>query len=266
MGTSESTPAVQGQGFFVTGTDTGVGKTVVTAGLAAAAARQGLSVCVYKPIQTGSPTLDVAEDPQQIQTWLGEGVVSVTHSYNFLIPVAPYVADPQRTIRLEKIVEDFRSLQARYDVVLVEGAGGVRVPIAPQIDTRHLIQALGLPTLLVARPNLGTINHTLLSVESLQQAGIQVQGVIVSNMPEGEALAASQDVAVQTLQDVFKAFLPVSLLGTVPPLALQEGGFASDAPEGQAAFDRLWETLAWGSRGHNAPWQGLGRSPIKDLP
>lgn len=251
MAVSDSPFATKAHCFFVTGTDTGVGKTVVTAGLAAAAAKKGLSVCVYKPIQTGSPSLEVAEDPQQVQAWLGDGVVSVHHTYNFLIPVAPYVADPQQTIRLDKIVEDFRLLQARYDVVLVEGAGGVRVPIAPQIDTRHLIQALGLATLLVARPNLGTINHTLLSVESLQQAGIQVQGVIISNMPEGEALATCQDVAIQTLQDVFKAFLPVPLVGTVPPLTLREGMFAAEAGEAAQPFERLWDTL-WAPRPQTA--------------
>jgi dethiobiotin synthetase len=221
--------------LFVTGTDTNVGKTVVCAGLVSAALYAGLKVCYYKPIQTGSPNLESPEDPGQIWYWLGEEPGLTTYcSYNFLDPVTPMVADPEETIRFEQIQRDLKHLQAEHDVVIVEGAGGVRVPVTPQLEMIHLMQFLDEQVLVVARPNLGTINHTLLTLEALKTRRIPVVGVAVSGYP-----LFPPDKAIKTLPDVFKSVLPVPLLALLPEIALERS--VLDIPP--VAFQELLEKL-----------------------
>ena len=222
--------------LFITGTGTGVGKTVVTAAIAAWLLSQGKSFCVYKPIQTGSPDSTQPEDPTSIQSWLGADV-PIHCSYCFPTPVAPYAADPGRTIQIGKILQDFKDLQKKYDVILVEGAGGVRVPVAPHIEMIDLIRMLQLPVLVVAHPQLGTINHTLLTVESLLTQRMEVKGVVISNFPEPEA--AQSDPAVHSLIATLEPFLSVPLLGTLPPVTLNAAGFQSVVA--QVAIWGLWE-------------------------
>lgn len=226
--------------LFITGTGTGVGKTIITAGLAAALRRQGQSVCVYKPIQTGSPDSAQPEDPTQIEAWLSDDFPTAC-TYCFPEPVGPYMADHQREIQPERILADFQQLQQQYQTVLTEGAGGVRVPIAPQFEMRDLMQLLQCPALVVASPWLGTINHTLLTVEALQHAKITVKGVVISGMPGPESDAA-KDPAVQGLTDTLKAFLPVPLLGTIPTFNPSPKGFQQ--PEIQGHFDHLLTALS----------------------
>lgn len=209
--------------LFITGTDTGVGKTVITAALASWMCRQGKSVCVYKPVQTGSENLSEPEDPMQVTAWVDSDRLTVHHTYNFHPPVAPYVADPDRTIEVAQIVRDFERLRGAHDLVLVEGAGGVRVPVAPGVEMAGLMKALNTPVLVVARPNLGTINHTLLTVEALLARGLSVAGVVVSNYPEH-----TDDLAIRALPEVLREFLPVPLLALVPPVELGPGCFQSD--------------------------------------
>lgn len=203
--------------LFITGTDTGVGKTVVTALLARYFQQAGHSVCVYKPVQTGS-VVERPEDPWQVRDWLGQPEFPMACSYCFELPAAPLVSDLGREIRWEKLLDDFQALKRRYDVVLVEGAGGVRVPITATHDMRDLMQDFGLPVLVVARPTLGTINQTLLTVESLRARRLPVLGVLVSNCPENSA-----DPAIQTLPAVLEQWLSVPYLGTLPPFPLASG-------------------------------------------
>jgi dethiobiotin synthetase len=210
--------------LFITGTDTNVGKTVVTAGLTASLLAMGRSVCVFKPIQTGSVDLAHPEDPEQVRKWVGDhAALALKNRFNFHPPVAPYVADTERVIKLDPIRQDLAEYRSQYDWVLVEGAGGVRVPITPPgtgiSETRDLITALDIPALVVSRPNLGTINHTLMSVESLQAKGVRVLGVVVTNHPD-ETREEIRDEAIASLPEVLAEFLPVPVLAWIPPLAL----------------------------------------------
>ena len=213
---------------FIAGTDTDVGKTVITAGLAMALLDAGQTVCVYKPVQTGTEDLSKPVDPESIRNWLSEDDgtspdhLHVTVSYVFHEPVAPWVADPEGTIRLEKLVADFEDLQKRFDWVLVEGAGGLRVPVTAHHDTLDVIEALSIPTILVARPNLGTINHTLLSLDALANRNLECLGVVVSNMPTADDLALEPDLAVSSLPDVFARWLPLPVLGWIPEIPLDD--------------------------------------------
>jgi len=214
--------------LFITGTGTGVGKTVVTATLAAWLKNQGKDVCVYKPIQTGSPDPQLPEDPTRIKSWVGEDLETFC-SYCFAEPVAPYAADPERTIQSGKILQDYKVLQKKHEIVLVEGAGGVRVPVAKHLEMIDLIRMLQLPVLIVASPNLGTINHILLTVESLMIQRLEISGVVISDYPDSPIEEIS-DPAVRTLLPTLEAFLPVPLLGTLPSITLDTAGIRSTFP------------------------------------
>jgi dethiobiotin synthetase len=208
--------------LFITGTGTGVGKTVVTAAIAAWLKSRGENFCVYKPIQTGSPDSNLPEDPTTIKQWVGADVETAC-SYCFPDPLAPYAADPKRTIQSSKILHDFKALQKKHRIVLVEGAGGVRVPVAPHLEMIDLIRLLQIPVLVVAHPQLGTINHILLTVDALLAKGIEVKGVVISGYPPPE----QQDLAIRTLLPTLEPFLSVPLLGTLPPIQLNPEGFMS---------------------------------------
>lgn len=217
--------------LFITGTDTGVGKTVLTAGLAALLTRQGKSFCVFKPIQTGSPDANHPEDPEQVKHLVSANVPTYC-TYCFPSPVAPYAADPERTIQPRQILTQFKELQSRYEVVLVEGAGGVRVPVAPHFEMLDLARMLQLPVAVVARPNLGTMNHTLLTVDALLAQRLEVKGVVISNWR-----ADDPDPAVHSLRETLEPFLAVPMLGLLPPLPQTAGSFLDDAVIEQ--FERL---------------------------
>jgi dethiobiotin synthetase len=218
--------------LFITGTGTGVGKTVVTAGLAALLQHRGESFCIYKPVQTGSPDSEKPEDPEQVKQWVARDVE--THcSYCFSEPVAPYAADTAHVIQPLKILDDFKALQKKHRIVLVEGAGGVRVPVAPHLEMMDLIRMFQLPVVVVSSPNLGTINHTLLTVDALLGQRVEVKGVVISGLPPKE----TADLAVQTLQTTLEPFLKVPLLGMLPTLALTRGGLMQE--QSLRAFEAL---------------------------
>lgn len=168
--------------LFITGTDTGVGKTWVSAALAAQALDLGKSVIYYKPIQTGSPVGQPPEDPQCIHDLLGDQVKTYCR-YCFEPPVTPSVADTKGIIQTSRILEDVDAYGRQADLLLVEGAGGLAVPISDSLLMIDLIQQLAIPVLLVAHCRLGTINHTLLSVEALQRRNIPIQGIVLNFYP-----------------------------------------------------------------------------------
>ncbi|MGD0167256.1 MAG: dethiobiotin synthase [Gaiellaceae bacterium] len=161
------------RGYFVTATDTGVGKTVVTAALATALRTRGRDVAVFKPVQSGAR----AEDPQGDAARLGADCV-----YAFAAALAPIVAARAagEQIELEPILARGRELEQEHELLLVEGAGGLLTPLAPDLDVAGLAAALDLPLLVVARAGLGTVNHTLLTIEAATARGLAVAGVVLN--------------------------------------------------------------------------------------
>lgn len=218
--------------LFITGTGTGVGKTVVTAGLAALLKHHGESFCVYKPIQTGSPDPEKPEDPEQVKHWVAADVETYC-TYCFPEPVAPYAADTDHIIQSRKILDDFKMLQKKHRIVLVEGAGGVRVPIARHLEMIDLIRMFQLPVVVVASPHLGTINHTLLTVDALLEQRLEVKGVVIS----GASSQEMADPAVRSLQATLEPFLKVPFLGMLPEFDLQCGGLMQE--QSFQAFEAL---------------------------
>jgi dethiobiotin synthetase len=187
------------KGYFVTGTDTDVGKTFVTCALAERARANGRGVFAFKPIETGcSVEADGAllgGDQELLVVAAGGWQHGILRGvYRFALPAAPLVAAEQagQVIDLGLVVRTTRngSMQHGTTLTLVEGAGGWRVPITPTADMSTLVHALGLPVLIVARAGLGTINHTLLTVEAVEGDGMRLAGVVLSQRPTDDPTAA----------------------------------------------------------------------------
>ena len=182
------------KGIFVTGTDTGVGKTIVAATLARLLRMRGVRVGVMKPVTSGCRTGNgslVSDDALLLCEAAGISISEDIAPYCLREPVAPAEAAKIDGVRIEisRIKEAFQRLCAKYDYVIVEGAGGLMVPLVGGILIADLVRELDLPLLVVSRPNLGTINHTVLTCYSAQQMGLAVAGVIVNNYPSSPGLA-----------------------------------------------------------------------------
>lgn len=176
-------------GLFITGTDTGVGKTVVTAALTAILRRGGIDAVPMKPVQTGCLHRNhrlVAPDLEQALRLAGVLVTERAKAdlalYRFIKPCSPHLAAEcvQKMISIRCIQRAFQRLTHQYTMVLVEGAGGVLAPLDRRRTMLDLMAALGLPVVLVARPGLGTINHTLLSINALRGAGLRIFGLMMN--------------------------------------------------------------------------------------
>jgi dethiobiotin synthetase len=185
------------QGVFVTGTDTDVGKSVIAAGLTAALRSRKVRATYFKAVQSGCQEEDgrlIAGDARLAQTMAGlEEPLEVLTPVVLQLPLAPAVAAAQAGVRidLEEIARAYRHLAGRYEFMVVEGAGGLYVPL---VDNTFLVldlaRWLGLPVVVVARAGLGTINHTVMTVKAVQQAGLPVVGVIMNQYPKKPNLAA----------------------------------------------------------------------------
>lgn len=184
------------KGVFVTGTDTGVGKTIVAAALARLLRMKGLNVGVMKPVTSGCRDENgalVSDDALLLCQAAGTPYGADVAPYRLREGVAPAEAAKVEGVRIDlaHIKEAYDRLAASYDYVIVEGAGGLMVPLSGGLLVADLARELGVPLLVVARPGLGTINHTVLTCFAAQQMGLEVAGVIVNGMPENPGLAES---------------------------------------------------------------------------
>lgn len=183
------TRSTAARGYFVTGTGTGVGKTFVTARLAAQAHAKGMRVFAFKPIETGCVLVDgrrVGEDQEQLAKAAGDWQTGeLRNLFTFERPASPLAAaaSEQRSIDLDLVSRAFARGAADADLVLVEGAGGWRVPITEAADMSNLALQLGLPVLVVGTAGLGTINHTLLTVEAVVRDGAVLAAIVLSVRP-----------------------------------------------------------------------------------
>ena len=181
---SRGTRHASRHGAFITGTDTGVGKTLVTAALALCLKQRGVVVGVMKPVETGYGIEGAAEsDAARLCAAAGmtEPVEAIS-PYRFPDPLAPLDAARRAgtVIRMNTIVAAFHALTARHSLMLIEGAGGVRVPISEKADMRDLIERLGLPVIVVGRTAIGSVNHVLLTLEALAWRRIAITAVVLN--------------------------------------------------------------------------------------
>jgi dethiobiotin synthetase len=176
------------RGCFVTGTDTGVGKTAVSAAILASLRRRGVAVRAVKPLVTGlddPPDPDWPPDHELLARAAGSDPADVILA-SYGPPVSPHLAaelagGPAPTLRW--LADGVRAAGRDGTITVVEGVGGLLVPLGPDADVRALAGALGLPLVVAARPGLGTINHTLLTLEAARAGGLEVVGVVLTPWP-----------------------------------------------------------------------------------
>lgn len=174
------------KGVFITATGTGIGKTLVAGGMARFLKDKGVNVGVMKPIASGGQ-----EDAEYLMgaSQVTDGMEEVNPVY-LANPLAPYEAAriEKKKIDLGGIAKAFQGLSRRHSAMIVEGVGGVRVPLTKNQDVTHLIRMLKLPALVVASSRLGTINHTILTLDALKKEKIILLGVVL-NFFDSEDLA-----------------------------------------------------------------------------
>jgi len=201
-------PGAKNLGLFITGTDTDVGKTIATAVLGTLIKEHGCDVGVMKPIQCAGADTARLKKFLQINDSLKE-----INPYYAKEPLSPHVAFKKgRTkINIKRIMQAYQRLATRHEVMLVEGAGGLMVPIADDYLMADLIKEMNLELIIVARLGLGTINHTLLTINQARAKGLSIKGVIFNDIQGGKA-----GVAEKTNPDTIGRLSGVPVLGIIP--------------------------------------------------
>lgn len=208
---SRQPPAAGRRGFFVTGTDTGVGKTLVACSLLRACVARGQTAIGMKPVATGV----AAGTPGDVEQLVAASSVSApgeeVNPYGFAPPIAPHIAAEQAGVRIElgRIERAFHALAARAQVVVVEGIGGFHVPLGGGVDTAQLAARLALPVVLVVGMRLGCLNHALLTAEAIAARGLKLAGWVANHVDPHMAVAAEN---VQALEQR----IPAPLVARIP--------------------------------------------------
>ncbi len=205
--------------YFVTGTDTDVGKTLVSCALLHAFAEQGMRVVGMKPVAAGGCDENGRNDDDRklraassVQAGFGQ-----TNPYCFTHAVAPHLAARfvGVSINMERIIESYRELAAQADVVIVEGAGGFRVPLNDRQEISDIAVELGLPVILVVGMRLGCINHALLTVDAIRAKGLELAGWVANVMDENMEMLEGN-------MEALKVRIEAPLLGVFPHQAIPD--------------------------------------------
>ena len=214
--------------FFVTGTDTGVGKTRVTAGLLAAARATGLKVAGMKPVASGAQQRDgrlVSEDALLIAEASGQSTpYEDLNPYCLLEPISPHIAANRANIEIDiaKIAEIAARLARAHDLLLIEGAGGWYAPLRPRESMADLVRAIGAPVLLVVGLRVGCLNHARLTHEAIEWSGVGFSGLIACQLdPHFEALEENLATLASLLGAPPLGMLPFERDGTRAALHLR---------------------------------------------
>lgn len=201
------------RGVFVTGTGTGVGKSIVAAAICAGLAAKGLRVAAFKPVVTGLDDEPAGWPPDHelLAAAAGGQRPEDVAPYRFGPPVSPhYAAELAETaIEADRLIRAALRAGEAADALVVEGVGGLLVPITGGYLVRNLAVDLALPVVIAAAPGLGTINHTLLTVESARSAGLDVRAVVFTPWPaEPDGVALSNRRTIATLAEIEVICLP----------------------------------------------------------
>ncbi|MCB9799820.1 MAG: dethiobiotin synthase [Candidatus Omnitrophica bacterium] len=205
-------------GIFITGTDTNVGKTVVAAGIALALKERGLKVGVMKPVATGCEGNEkylVSHDAVYLWEAAENEYPSLTNPSRFRNPLAPHVAATleKKSVNIEGLKKAYRELQKHYDFVIVEGIGGLFVPLTKDYFVSNLIKDFDLPCVIVAKSVLGSINHTLLTIDAALVRGIDIRGIIFNRVP-----VVNYSLAEITSPRAIHELTGVPILGSIPEM------------------------------------------------
>jgi dethiobiotin synthetase len=201
-------------GVFVTGTDTGVGKTVVAAGIAGAMRKDGIDVGVMKPIATGIPQ---GNGFRSSDAELLAKISDCKDSENEINPVfLPLESSPLAAsralnidIKLGEIFSAFKRLTDKHDFVIVEGIGGVMVPLKQNYFVIDMIKEMNLPVLIVSRAALGTLNHTMLTVRACKEHNLNVAGIVLNGV-------RNDNFAEKTANELIRDLTEIFVIGSIP--------------------------------------------------
>jgi dethiobiotin synthetase len=224
--------------FFVAGTDTEIGKTLVSCALLHGLQRAGLRAAAMKPIASGAVERDGVlhnEDADQLDAAANVALPDdIRTPFMMREPIAPHIAASREGVALEigRIVDAHRVALTRADIVVVEGVGGFRVPLDDTHDTADLAVALGLPVVLVVGMRLGCISHALLTAEAIAARGLPLAGW-VANRVDPNMLYPEENIAT------LKARLSAPLLGVIPHLVPADAARAAVHLDARALLERI---------------------------
>lgn len=224
--------------FLVTGTDTGVGKTLVTGGIAAALARKGVDVGVMKPFATGARRLRgglVSEDALFLRKAAGvDDPLDLLNPVCLEPPLAPAMAAKvaRKPIDLRRVWAAWAELTRRHSTMIVEGVGGLLVPLSTRLTVADLARRWKLPLVIVTRPTLGTLNHTALTVDAARSRGLTVLGLVIN-----AAARPGRTLAERLNPDALRRDTGLPILGQVPFLGDPRRALR------HAVFDRIAAAL-----------------------
>jgi dethiobiotin synthetase len=205
------------QGVFITGTGTSVGKTAVAAGLAWALRRRKVNVGVMKPFATADKAFSKKYRSQDTAILAGAAGVDDSDSelnpFFYSLAASPLVALQIRNenpASIEKALQALKNLAKKHDFMVVEGIGGIMVPLTESESVADFAKRAGLPAVIVSTPVLGTLNHTLLTAMACKEFGISVKGIIINKMPK------KPSIAEQKVPEVIERLTGIRVLGTLP--------------------------------------------------
>ena len=199
--------------FFITGTDTGIGKTTITAALAACLKKNGIDVGVMKPVATGTSQNDPTSDASILRSASGvDDIIDLVNPVFMPIPASPYDACKILGIGFDRkiVFKNFEILQKRHNMLLVEGIGGIMTPLEKNYFVADMIKDMNLEAIIVTRSTLGTLNHTVMTVKICQNYKLPIKGIIVNNYcDKGEPV---EKIAASTIHEL----TGIPILGVIP--------------------------------------------------
>lgn len=204
------------KGFFITGTDTDIGKTVVSGGILSLLNQSGFAACGFKPLASGCLKVGnalISEDGRFLHTFSCSGIplaqVSPVCFFDSITPLAA-AGKTNQPIQWDIIAHALNSIQSPSTSIVVEGVGGVYAPLDDHYTVLDMMVELQLPVVVVAQNKIGTINHTLLTVNACLQAGLSVAAVVINEVEK------SDDISSETNIDLIRSFIDVDVIISVP--------------------------------------------------
>lgn len=193
--------------FLITGTDTGVGKTFITYNIALALRSMGLRVGCFKPIETY--VKDTPEDGSRLAEATGQSIDEVV-PVRFRLPLSPYAAimEEGKGFSIEELTTKFERMKEKYEILLVEGAGGIAVPILKDYTYAHLARDWGLGVIIVGRAGLGTLNHTYLSYFYAINTGLKVRGIVLNGFTGEDVSERTNPIIVEEMTGIKPVLIP----------------------------------------------------------
>lgn len=229
-----------GKAWFITGTDTNIGKTFVSTGLARAFKRRGLSTGIMKPVETGCPAHEGVLAPQDAlalkEASGSKDSIDLINPFRFAPALAPLGAAVMtgRVIEPAVIKEAFETIRSTHDATIVEGAGGLLVPVTNDMTMAEIARLLDIPVIIVAATRLGVINHTAMTVECARARGISITGIVLNNLIEPDA----RDIGIKENAAAIEGATGVRVLAEIPYNKKE-----APAVSGEGLFDLLSKTL-----------------------